>query len=145
MKEGIQLTVRSVAGYARRAFGPSCSKIQEGNVKLLKLTAALSVLMLLALSAAAQEPGTIAAIELQTPKNGMLKQYEDGRKQKVEWHKQQKDTQGLFVFQILTGDHTGTYMVARFGQHWTDFDKPPVPFVDDLSQYHKLLGAPTAA
>ena len=33
-------------------------------MKLLKLTAALSVLMLLALSAAAQEPGTIAAIEL---------------------------------------------------------------------------------
>ena len=109
-------------------------------MKLLKLTSALSVLMLLALSAAAQEPGTIAAIELQTPKNGMLKQYEDGRKQKVEWHKQQKDSQGLFVFQILTGDHTGTYMVARFGQHWADFDKPSVPDADDLAQYQKLIG-----
>jgi hypothetical protein len=110
-------------------------------VKLLKLSAALSVLMLLALSAAAQEPGTIASIELQTPKNGMLKQYEDGRKQKADWHKQQKDTQGLFVFQILTGDHTGTYMVARFGQHWADFDKPSVPDADDLAQYQKLIGS----
>jgi hypothetical protein len=128
-------------GYSRPTKGHTVFQIQEENVKLLKLTSALSVLMVLALSAAAQEPGNIAAIELQTPKNGMLKQYEDGRKQKVEWHKQQKDSQGLFVFQILTGDHTGTYMVARFGQHWPDFDKPSVPDADDLAQYQKLVGS----
>src|SRR6202167_211788 len=95
----------------------SSYQIQEENVKLLKLTAALSVLMLLALCAAAQEPAAIAAIALQTPKNGMLKQYEDARKQRVEWHKQQVDTQGLFVFQILTGDHTARKMAPAFAHH----------------------------
>jgi hypothetical protein len=110
-------------------------------VKLLKLTSALSVLFLCAFSVAAQnQPANVDALEFQTPKNGMVKQYEDGRKQKVEWHKQQKDTQGLFVFQILTGERTGTYMVARFGQHWPDFDKPSVPDADDLAQYQKLVG-----
>jgi hypothetical protein len=110
-------------------------------VKLLKLTSALSVLFLCAFSVAAQnQPANVDALEFQTPKNGMVKQYEDGRKQKVEWHKQQKDTQGLYVFQILTGERTGTYMVARFGQHWPDFDKPSVPDADDLAQYQKLVG-----
>src|SRR6202453_5489524 len=105
--------------------------------------AGMGVCLLAAMSAAAQAPAPkaeIASLEFQTPKNGMLKQYEDGRKQKVEWHKQQKDSQGLIVFQILTGDHTGTYMVARFGQHWADFDKPSVPDADDLAQYQKLIG-----
>lgn len=111
-------------------------------MKLLKLSTSLCVLFLLAFSAAAQnQPASVDALEFQTPKNGMVKQYEDGRKQKVEWHKQQKDTQGLFVFQILTGERTGTYMVARFGQHWADFDKPSVPDADDLAQYQKLVGS----
>jgi hypothetical protein len=111
-------------------------------VKLFKLTTALSVLLLVALSAAAQnQPGNIAALEFQTPKNGMVKQYEDGRKQKVAWHQQQKDTQGLFVFETLTGERTGTYIVGRLGQHWTDFDKPTVTDADDLAQYQKLVGA----
>ena len=111
-------------------------------MKLLKLSTSLCVLFLLAFSAAAQnQPASVDALEFQTPKNGMVKQYEDGRKQKVEWHKQQKDTQGLFVFQILTGERTGTYMVARFGQHWAAFDKPSVPDADDLAQYQKLVGS----
>lgn len=110
-------------------------------MKLLKLSTSLCVLLLVALSAAAQnQPGNIAALEFQTPKNGMVKQYEDGRKQKAAWHKQQKDTQALIVFQVLTGERTGTYIVGRFGQHWADFDKPSVSDADDLAQYQKLVG-----
>ena len=111
-------------------------------MKLFKLSTSVCALFLVAFAAAAQnQPASVDALEFQTPKNGMVKQYEDGRKQKVEWHKQQKDTQGLYVFQILTGERTGTYMVARFGQHWADFDKPSVPDADDLAQYQKLVGS----
>jgi hypothetical protein len=113
-------------------------------VKLLKLAIALCVLLLVAFSAAAQgqtQPGNIAALEFQTPKNGMVKQYEDGRKQKVAWHKQQKDAQGLYVFETLTGEHTGTYIVGRLGLHWADFDHPTVTDAADLEQYQKLVGA----
>jgi hypothetical protein len=106
-----------------------------------KLLCVAGVMLATAISGFAQEqPNTVAAIESQTPKNGMVKQYEEGRKQKVEWHKQQKDTQGLYVFETLTGEGTGTYIVARFGQHWTDFDKPSVPDAADLEQYQKLVG-----
>jgi hypothetical protein len=92
------------------------------------LLSAFGITLLAAISGFAQEkPGTIASLEFQTPKSGMAKQYEDGRKQKAEWHKQQKDAQPLMVWETVSGDHTGTYIVGRLGQHWADFDKPSVP------------------
>ncbi len=48
------------------------------NVK--KLASILGISLLTAVTGLAQEkPGNIAALEFQTPKNGMVKQYEDGR------------------------------------------------------------------
>lgn len=111
-------------------------------MRLTKLTAGIGVCLLGAISVAAQsQPAEIAALEFQTPKNGMVKQYEDGRKQKVEWHKQQKDTQALYVFETLTGDRTGTYLVGRLGVHWADMDHPTVTDAADLDEYQKVIGS----
>jgi hypothetical protein len=105
------------------------------NVK--KLASILGITLLTAASGLTQEkPGTISALEFQTPKTGMVKQYEEGRKQKAEWHKQQKDTQPLYVWEIISGEHTGSYIVGRLEQHWADFDKPSVPDQADLDQYN---------
>ncbi len=71
----------------------------------------------------------------------MVKQYEEGRKQKAEWHKQQKDTQPFYVWEIVSGEHTGSYIVGRLSQHWADFDKPSVPEQADLDEYNKVIGA----
>ncbi len=107
-----------------------------------KFVSALGITLLAAVSGVAQEkPGNISALEFQTPKSGMVKQYEDGRKQKAEWHKQQKDTQPLYVWEIVSGEHTGSYIVGRLGQHWADFDKPSVPDQADLDEYNKAIGA----
>jgi hypothetical protein len=107
-----------------------------------KLASILGITLLTAVSGLAQEkPGTISALEFQTPKNGMVKQYEEGRKQKAEWHKQQKDTQPLYVWEVVSGEHTGTYIVGRLGQHWADFDKPSVPEQADIDQYNKVIAA----
>ena len=107
-----------------------------------KLLSAFGVMLLAAISGFAQEkPGTIASLEYQTPKNGMVKQYEDGRKQKAEWHKQQKDTLPLMVWETISGDHTGTFIVGRLGQHWSDFDKPPIPEQADLDEFNKVIGS----
>ena len=74
-------------------------------MKLMKLAVTtLCAVGFLAATTLAQDKGTIAALEFQTPKNGMVKQYEDGRKAKVEWHKQQKDKTPLYVSQVLTGE-----------------------------------------
>ncbi len=101
------------------------------------------VILLAAISAAAQtpkEPGTITALEVQTPKNGMVQQYEAGRKAKAAWHKQQNDPQVLWVLEIMTGDNTGSYIVGRSDQHWADFDKPPIPDQADMDEYNKVIG-----
>jgi len=56
------------------------------------VVSALAVILLAAGSVAAQgNPGNIAALEFQKPKNGMVPQYEAARKQKAAWHKQQND------------------------------------------------------
>jgi hypothetical protein len=107
-----------------------------------KLASILGITLLTAAAGLAQDkPGNVSSLEFQTPKNGMVKQYEDGRKQKAEWHKQQKDSQPLYVWQIVSGEHTGTYIVGRLNQHWADFDKPSVPEQADLDQYNKVIGA----
>ena len=92
------------------------------------------------LLAGQEKPGTIAGLEFQTPKNGMVKQYQDGRKQKADWHKQQKDPQALMVWEFISGEQTGTYVVGRLGQHWADFDKPAIPDQVDLDEYNKVIG-----
>lgn len=98
-------------------------------------------MLLATLSLGAQDkPGTIAALEFQKPKNGMVKEYEGGRKQKADWHKQQKDSQALFVWETISGPETGTYIVGRLGQHWADLDKPSVPDQADLDEYRKAIG-----
>ena len=103
-------------------------------MKLLKLAASLCAVAFLAVGAIAQDkPGTIAGLEFQTPKNGMVKQYEEGRKAKAEWHKQQKDKDALLVSEVLTGENMGTYIVGRFGMHWADMDSRPCPMLPTWS------------
>jgi hypothetical protein len=111
-------------------------------MKFGKFVSTLGLVLLGAASVAAQsQPGTLAALEFQTPKNGAVTQYEEGRKQKAAWHKQVGDKDPLYVWEILSGDNTGTYIVGRLGQHWSDLDKPTVPDAADLDTYRKLIAS----
>src|SRR5713101_4893523 len=106
-----------------------------------KLLSCFGVMLLAGMSSLAQEkPGTIASLEFQTPKSGMAQQYQAGRKQKVAWHNQQKDSQPLMVWEIVAGDNTGTYIVGRLGQHWADLDKPAIPDEADVAEFQKVVG-----
>ncbi|MGA8762395.1 MAG: hypothetical protein WB562_05850 [Candidatus Sulfotelmatobacter sp.] len=110
-------------------------------MKRNQLLSAFAVALFVAGSLAAQQtPGTLASVEFQKVKNGMVPQYEAGRKQKAAWHKQQNDPQPLLVWEILSGDNTGTYAVGRFGQHWSDLDKPAISDEADLAQFQKVVG-----
>jgi hypothetical protein len=103
---------------------------------------ALGIVLCVACLLGAQEkPATLAALEFQKPKNGMVPQYEAGRKQKAAWHKQQNDPLPLFVWETLSGEDTGTYIVGRLGQHWADLDKPAIPDESDLAEFQKVVGA----
>ena len=104
------------------------------------LSAAIVLLFLTCYGYAQQKPGTIAVLEFQKPKNGMLPQYQAGRKQKAAWHKQQNDPNPLYVWEVLSGDNTGTYVVGRLGQHWADMDKPPISDEADQAEFQKVIG-----
>jgi len=109
-------------------------------MRTTRLLCAIAVLLSAALPVVGQEkPGNIDAFEFQKPKNGMVKEYEEGRKQKAAWHKQQHDAQPLLVWQVLTGMDTGSYIVGRVDQHWADFDKPSIPDHADLEEYQKSV------
>jgi len=84
-------------------------------------------------------PGTISQLEFQKPKMGMYQQYEDGRKQKAAWHKQQNSPEPLLVWEIIAGDDTGTYIVGGPPVHWADLDKPVIPEEADLAEYTKVI------
>lgn len=110
-------------------------------MNLMKFALGVCALGLLAGGALAQDqPGTIAGIEFQTPKNGMVTQYEEGRKAKAAWQKEQNDKTPLLVSEILTGERTGTYIVGQFNMHWADFDKPSVPDAADVHEYNNVVG-----
>jgi hypothetical protein len=109
------------------------------NKKLL--SAWVVVLLAVGCLGAQEKPGTIATLEFQKPKNGMVPQYEAGRKQKAAWHKQQNDPLPLYVWETLTGESTGTYVVGRLGQHWADFDKPAISDEADLAEFQKVVGS----
>jgi hypothetical protein len=110
-------------------------------MKRNQLLSAVGVVLFVAGSLAAQEkPGTLAGIDFQKPKNGMVPQYEAGRKQKAAWHKEKNDPQPLLVWETLAGDNTGTYIVGRFGLHWADLDKPAIPDEADTAEFQKVVG-----
>lgn len=110
-------------------------------MKLTQLMAGVCALGFLAAGALAQDQsGTVAAIEFQTPKNGMTSQYEQGRKTKAAWQKEQGGKTPLLVSQIISGERMGTYVVGQFGMHWADFDHPSISDEADLAEYNKTVG-----
>jgi hypothetical protein len=61
-------------------------------------------------------------------------------KQKAAWHKQQNDPLPLLVWETMSGDDTGTFLVGRFNQKWADYDKPAVTDEADLAEFQKVVG-----
>jgi hypothetical protein len=111
-------------------------------MRISRLLSALSLSLIAApLLVAQANPGTILQLEFQKPKNGMAQQYEEGRKQKAAWHKEQNDHTPLLVWEIMSGDDTGTYVVGQPPQHWADLDKPSVPEESDIAEYNKAIGS----
>jgi hypothetical protein len=91
--------------------------------------------------AAQQKPANVLVAEFQTPKFGMTKQYEAGRKTKAAWHKQMNDPRPLFVWEITTGEQTGTFVVGGALVHWADLDKPPISEEADVAEWEKTIGS----
>jgi hypothetical protein len=84
-----------------------------------------------ALSVKAQQPrGGAARLVLIKPKEGMQKQFEEGYKRHLEWHRQNKDPWTWYGWQVVTGEHLGYFIDGTFGHAWEEFDRPVSPAED---------------
>jgi len=105
------------------------------------------LLLALALPVATQEEdGNIVRVIDQNVKPGMEAQYEAGRKAHMAWHKAQNDPWGWLVWQVISGENSGHYVIGTFGHKWSDFDNPPVTEEADDADFQKkvapYVGAP---
>ena len=82
---------------------------------LVGLTMATTVL--------AQSSGEIAYFHVNRVKPSMTAQYETARKRHWMWHQKMQDTWAYHVWQIVSGEASGTYMVCSFGYTWKEVDE----------------------
>ena len=73
--------------------------------------------------AASQTPEEIAYLHLNRVKPGMTTQYEATRKRHWQWHKRLGDTWSYHVWQVVSGDTSGAYIVSSFGHTWKEVDE----------------------
>ena len=73
--------------------------------------------------AVAQSSGDIAYFHVNRVKPSMRMQYETARKRHWVWHQKMQDTWGYHVWQIVSGEASGTYMVCSFGHTWKQVDE----------------------
>lgn len=111
----------------------------------MRKLALIATLLLLATSVLAQSsPQVVSEVNISTPKPGMTAQWEAGRKAHSAFHAAQKDTWNVFVWQILTGERAGSYMMASPGHNWKDFDAREAFNKLDRPDVEKNMGPSTA-
>ncbi len=92
-------------------------------MRMSKLFLPLAALALLALPSLPQEKTVnVGRVVANVPKPGMAKQYEEGRKRHMDWHRKQNDPWTWEVWQVQTGEATGAYLSITFNHTWKDFD-----------------------
>jgi hypothetical protein len=76
----------------------------------------------LALAQASPPAASVCEIHTNKAKPGMTQQYEQARTKHMAWHKAQNDAWSWAVWEVLTGEHSGDYVVGSCGHEWKDFD-----------------------
>ena len=94
---------------------------QEVRVRLKVFTVVFGFAM--ASIAVAQSSGDIAYFHVNRVKPGMTSQYETARKRHWVWHRKMQDKWVYHVWQIVSGEASGTYMVCSFGHTWKEVDE----------------------
>jgi hypothetical protein len=68
-------------------------------------------------------PDKVCEVNVNVPKPGGAKTWEDARKKHNEFHKTEKDKTGIAVWEITTGPAEGSYLSASCGLAWKDLDR----------------------
>src|SRR6266496_2896312 len=91
----------------------------------------IMVLVLVVVSMALPGLGqTAAKMVTWQPKAGMDRDFEEGYKRHLEWHRRNGDPWVWHGWSLLTGEHAGWFVDGSFFHAWTDFDTPLKPAED---------------
>ena len=89
---------------------------------ILSLSGVLAASIGFGQQASSASKANLCEIHINKVKPGMTRQYEEGRKKHMMWHRKQNDTWSWFTWEILTGENTGSYVIGSFGHQWSDLD-----------------------
>jgi hypothetical protein len=69
-----------------------------------------------------EKPANVGWVYATSAKPGMVKQLEEGRKRHMDFHRKQNDSWRWDIWEVQTGDATGSYLATSFGHSWQDLD-----------------------
>ena len=92
---------------------------------LLTITA-----LLLPLAAVAQEDANVARMVVWQTKPGMARDFEEGYKRHLDWHRKNNDTWTWRGWTIVSGEHFGYFVDGTFFHTWKELDTPVSPAAD---------------
>ena len=76
------------------------------------------------------QDGQVAHFSFWKPKTGQEKNFENGYKQHLIWHKTNGDHWAWYGWYIISGPRDGQFVDATFNHAWSDFDKSVKPAED---------------
>jgi hypothetical protein len=80
--------------------------------------------------APAQENATVARLVVWQPKPGMERDFEEGYKRHLGWHRRNADTWTWYGWTVADGENPGYFVDGTFFHSWPDFDSPVNPAAD---------------
>jgi len=105
---------------------PSYPALLRGIRQLIGLCSVLA----LSVGATAQQPGNVARIVIWQPKPGMSRDFEEGYKRHLKWHREKNDSFRWYGWNIVSGDRPDYFADGTFFHQWSDFDNPVSPAED---------------
>jgi hypothetical protein len=102
-------------------------------MRQLLLVAVAMSLVALAPPAAAQDENVVGMMIHVKPKAGMKDKWEEGTKKHMAFHREKDDSWQWFVWEIVSGENAGDFVVGTFEHKWADFDNMPLDRAEDLA------------
>lgn len=87
-------------------------------------------LLLLSSNCIIGQAGNIAQFAVWKPKAGQAQNFENGYRQHLLWHKENKDLWDWYGWHIISGERYGQFIDATFNHPWQDFDQAIKPAED---------------
>ena len=81
----------------------------------------------------AKQNDRVARIVAWRPKPGMEREFEEGYKRHLEWHRKNDDTWTWHGWMLISGERDGTFVDGTFFHKWTDLDSPVNPGADSAN------------